>query len=469
MAILALITHFSFLGYPREIVFDEYYFIRFANNYFTHEYYIDIHPPLGKLLIAGWAKLASVDLSLMAEIINEKSASNIFFALRFLPALFGFVLIFLFSYLAYLISHSKNAAIIAGFLMLFDNAFLVQSSFAHLDIFLVFFAALTLCLFFLQQKQISYDYKWFAYSLLTGISFGLAVSIKWSGFAIFFIITAILMLKIFDKKINNWLLFNNYKKNKIKNSAENNHNDIKTRLLEFLISAFIIFCSGIAIYSLSFLTHFNLLYKIDNSYAHTVMSKKFQEELKYGKENIENPLGFKQKFAELNKIMLYNLNISTQDPNRSYWHEWPINKKPILYWSQYNNIQNSKAAIYFLGNPAVWIFSTLAILMILLKIIIKKEKLKPAIQIIILSYFIAFLPFAFITQRSTFLYHYLIPEIFSMIALSMCLEYILKIKKKFFILIFIAIFLNFIMLLPFSYGWAMPLEIYNIVRNLISF
>lgn len=471
IAIIALITRFSFLGYPHEIVFDESYFIKFANSYFTHEYYIDIHPPLGKLLIAGWAKLAGIDLSLALESISEKSTSNIFFSLRFLPALFGSVLIYIFSYLVYLISHSKKIAIIAGFLMLFDNAFLVQSKFMHLDIFLIFFVTLTLCLFLLQQKQISYSYKWFIYLLLTGISFGLATSIKWSGFTVYFIIITILILKIFNKKINDWLLFNNYAKTQIKSYTENRKDPTKIKIVEFLISIFIIFCAGITIYSLSFLIHFNLLYKIDNNYAHTIMSNEFQEELKYGKENIKNPLTFKQKFTELNKTMFYNLNFPTKDPNRSYWYEWPINKKPILYWSQNEDIQNNKGTIYFLGNFAIWIFSTLAILIVLLKIIIKKNrtKIEPALQIIVLSYFITFLPFVFITQRSTFLYHYLIPEIFAMIALSICLKYILNIKKSAFIVIFIIIFLNFLIFAPLSYGWPMPFKINCIEMNLINF
>ena len=34
-----------------QVVFDEYHFGKFVNGYITGEYFFDIHPPLGKLLL----------------------------------------------------------------------------------------------------------------------------------------------------------------------------------------------------------------------------------------------------------------------------------------------------------------------------------------------------------------------------------------------------------------------------------
>ena len=48
----AFLTRFWRLWAPNQVVFDELHFGSFASRYFTGEYFFDIHPPLGKMLIA---------------------------------------------------------------------------------------------------------------------------------------------------------------------------------------------------------------------------------------------------------------------------------------------------------------------------------------------------------------------------------------------------------------------------------
>ena len=50
---LSLYLHFLHLSYPDKVVFDEQWYSSSAASYFTHKYYFDANPPLGKLLIAG--------------------------------------------------------------------------------------------------------------------------------------------------------------------------------------------------------------------------------------------------------------------------------------------------------------------------------------------------------------------------------------------------------------------------------
>ena len=56
LTIAALATRMWALFSPASVVFDEVYFKAFAGNYLTGAYFFDIHPPVGKLLLAGWHK-----------------------------------------------------------------------------------------------------------------------------------------------------------------------------------------------------------------------------------------------------------------------------------------------------------------------------------------------------------------------------------------------------------------------------
>ena len=111
LIILSFSLHFAFLSYPAQVVFDETHFGKFVAAYFTGQYYFDIHPPLGKLLIAGFAKLNGLNpASFGFEHIGQAGAEKMFFILRFLPALFGSLFPLALAWLAWLLTRSKRAA-----------------------------------------------------------------------------------------------------------------------------------------------------------------------------------------------------------------------------------------------------------------------------------------------------------------------------------------------------------------------
>src|SRR3989339_1722896 len=86
----SLILHFWNLNQPHEIVFDELYFGSFVNNYFTNTQYFDIHPPLGKLLIAGTVRLTGfTGTDFDFKSIGEDYQDVPIYWFRFLPALVG--------------------------------------------------------------------------------------------------------------------------------------------------------------------------------------------------------------------------------------------------------------------------------------------------------------------------------------------------------------------------------------------
>ena len=91
---LGLVTRFVMLNYPRQVVFDEYHFGKFVSGYVTGQYFFDIHPPLGKLLIAAAAWCSGYDGRQPFAKIGEDILPEVdLFWLRAVPATFGSALV----------------------------------------------------------------------------------------------------------------------------------------------------------------------------------------------------------------------------------------------------------------------------------------------------------------------------------------------------------------------------------------
>lgn len=458
LAILAITIHMAFLSYPSQTIFDEVYFGRYASLYFSHQYYFDIHPPLGKLIIAGWSKLMGYNPVFDFDKIGEKANPQLFFTLRFLPAFFGALFVLLFSYFSYLVSRSKKVALIAGFLILFDNAFLVQSRIIAIDIFLLFFEILSLCFFFLYQRQKSFSRKWLIFLSLTAISFGLAISIKWTGLATFGIMAGILLVKPLSQKLNKYL-----------NPSSKNH-DVKKLFKEAIAGITVLLSLGFLIYLIPFKIHFNLLTKSGTGDA--FMSVAFQEELKYGSQNTPRPLNFWQKFTELNaKMYSASAGLAATHPFSSKWYNWPLDNKPIYYWYQgkTGEIPGKVAKIYFLGNPIIWWLVLGSVFITIAKLLFKKERndVKPIFYILLFAYLANLLPFIPI-KRVSFLYHYMPSVMFGILLLSFYLVEIWRGKKEIFIALFMLIAAVFIIILPLSYGWPMSPELDKLEMEIVN-
>src|SRR5215472_7541553 len=90
---LSLELHLRWLGQPSEVVFDEVHFGKFITGYGTGEYFFDVHPPLGKLMIAGIAGLAGVSPSHAFYRGGAPYLNNSYLWLRLWPGLFGSLLV----------------------------------------------------------------------------------------------------------------------------------------------------------------------------------------------------------------------------------------------------------------------------------------------------------------------------------------------------------------------------------------
>lgn len=457
LAALAIISRFLFLWHPSEVVFDEVHFGKFVSYYFSGEYYFDIHPPLGKLLIAGFAKMWGFDGGFNFAAIGENYGAKNLFILRFLPALFGTLFILTVYKFTLSLSGSQKAALIAGFLVLLDNAFLVESKFILVDSMLFFFGTLALWLFVLSQRKKEFGQSWMALFVLSGAAAGAALSIKWTGLAPAALILSLLFLEIFRKK-------KFFSPAKIPQNVFGRFNQFGLKAVIFMSTAGLIYAAG-------FYLHFLILNKSGPGDA--FMTPAFQKTLQgseYQKDNLPIP-GFWQKFAELNKTMYTaNAGLSATHPFSSHWYEWPLGRRPIYYWNSHKNSSTDDAAdIWLSGNPFSWWLAGLAVGLTALAFIFKsvRRKFDETTFFLLFAYFANLLPFIFVS-RVAFLYHYLPALTFAFIILAIKIDGILKQRRSRAVFLgFAALF--FLILAPISYGIFLPVPFLDLSRVIVQF
>ena len=153
---LALLTRFAMLNYPRQVVFDEYHFGKFVDGYLRGEYFFDIHPPLGKLLLTASARLGGYNGTQTWDRIGADIDPEVnLFALRSLPALLGAMLVPLMYATARAIGLSQPGSLLPAIAVLFDLFYLVESRYVLTDATLLLGLLLQVYGSFASDAQIS--------------------------------------------------------------------------------------------------------------------------------------------------------------------------------------------------------------------------------------------------------------------------------------------------------------------------
>lgn len=219
---LAFVLRFVNLGYPKNLVFDETYYAKDGWTLWKYGFekqwpdkindkvvagqtdiYLNqpefvVHPPLGKWLIG----------------LGEQWFGMNSFGWRFLPLIFGTLLVLITIRMARRLSRSTLVGAIAGLLLTFDGLAFVMSRIALLDIFQAFFlvAAVTAVIadrdYYrgwladqLEARGIP-DFGgrfgpvlwWRPWRLVAGVLFGLAMGCKWNSI---FVLASIGVLGVF--------------------------------------------------------------------------------------------------------------------------------------------------------------------------------------------------------------------------------------------------------------------------------
>ncbi|KAJ5686218.1 hypothetical protein N7536_008837 [Penicillium majusculum] len=181
---LALFTRLYQIGRSDIVTWDEAHFGKFGSHYLKREFYFDVHPPLGKMLVGLSGYLAGYNGSFEFK-SGEKYPEDVNYTfMRAFNAAFGIVCIPLAYYTARELNFRRATVWLISLMVLCENSYATISRFILLDSMLLCFTfTTTMCWArFHRLQRDSFSLEWYAWLCLTGLSIGCVCSVKWVGF-----------------------------------------------------------------------------------------------------------------------------------------------------------------------------------------------------------------------------------------------------------------------------------------------
>lgn len=344
--------------YTNGMYFDEIFHSRTAKEYIDGESaYEWTHPPLGKILISEGIRLFGMNP----------------FGWRFMSALFGVLTVAAMYLFAKLVTKNTLISASAGLLLTFDFMHQVQSRIGTVDVFLVFFVLLMYMFLYIALSREKVGYLSLLFS---GISFGLAFSVKWS--AIYAAIGAGIFLAM-----------------RILKKGE----QMRERIKLFGFCALVFVLIPICIYVLSYIPFVS-------SDGKTGFAAILENQMNILSHHGESAVGMVHEYS-------------------SKWYTWAFNIKPVFYCSAWTDAQ-TVGAISTFGNPIVWWLGIVAVLSNAVLAIAKKDK---KAVFLLAGYFSLMLPWMLIA-RPAFIYHYYPCTVFMILLTANMFLHITERSKK---------------------------------------
>lgn len=183
---IAVVLRFWSISEPREVVFDEVHFGKFASYYLERTYFFDVHPPLAKMMIAAVGWLVGYNGKFKFDEIGYSYDSNPapFVAYRSLSAVLGSMTIPIIFNTMKELNFKALTCFVAAFLVAVDNAHVIDSRLILLDAMLIFSIALSIyCYvrFYKAQLKGAFSSQWYFWLYATGVSLSLVMSTKYVG------------------------------------------------------------------------------------------------------------------------------------------------------------------------------------------------------------------------------------------------------------------------------------------------
>lgn len=247
------------------VVWDEAHFGKFGSYYLRHEFYHDVHPPLGKMLIGLSGYLAGYNGSWDFP-SGEKYPDYLDYTkMRVFQAIFSSLCVPLAYYTAKEIGFSIASVWLFTLMVTLELSYVTLGKFILLDSMLLFFTVATVFCFVRfhtfnsdPAHSNTFTRKWWKWLLLTGFSIGCTCSVKMVGLFVTTLVGIYTVVDLWNKLGDKKILWAQYSYHWL------------SRIVGLILIPLIIFL-------LSFKMHFDLLYKSGTGDAN--MSSLFQANL----------------------------------------------------------------------------------------------------------------------------------------------------------------------------------------------
>ncbi|KAI8092816.1 Dolichyl-phosphate-mannose-protein mannosyltransferase-domain-containing protein [Halteromyces radiatus] len=270
LTILSFWTRFRLISLSQIVVWDEAHFGKFGSHYIKHDFYFDVHPPLGKILVGLSGVLAGYNGSFGFDSGSTYPDGMHYGVMRVFNAMWGALLVPLAYLTARQLNFSIKASVLTATMVLLDTALLCISRFILLDSMLLFFTCTTLYSLskFHNYRHESFSEEWYMWLFMTGLSLGCVLSVKWVG------LFAVALVGIYTVE-DLWDKLGDLQMPKV------------TYAKHWLARILCLIILPLTVYLFSFALHFALLYKSGDGDAQ--MSSLFQANLE-GSSLGQNPL-----------------------------------------------------------------------------------------------------------------------------------------------------------------------------------
>ncbi len=418
LGILCLAIGLRFWGLNRfnALVFDEIYYAKYGQNYLNHVPFFDAHPPLGKYLIAFGMWLSHFLPFSTTTTSSLEGSTYAPWSFRWFDAFTGSLIPPIVAGIAYSLSGRWSYALWAGLFTALDGLLLVESRYALINIYMVFWGLLGQLLVLSGIRQASVRMRWSVLAL-AGICFGASISVKWNGLA--FIVGVVLFWALVQ--VLRWLSDVGRSPDQ---SSPQPKTDVATTVfqatsrLHVLTLMVVLGVIPLLVYTLIWIPHLEIN-QITLSWVH------------------EQMFGYHTRMKDGTDV----------HPYCSRWFTWPLMLRPMSYFYQTTRtitdplpplnppIPNGEGAVIYdvhaMGNPFLWWYSAIALITLTLqwmesisrgrKVLTSAIRKNPTAYLpslfVLTNYAASFLPWIAVT-RCTFIYLYMGASVYGFMAIA---------------------------------------------------
>lgn len=441
---LSFITFVHGFSNPPALFWDENYHIASAQKYLNGVFFMEPHPPLGKMLIAAGEALLdrnpADDQFIGTDYATNPPKGFDFTGYRLFPVLLAWLTAPILYAIFFLLTRNAVWSMLLSLLYPLDNALLVHSRSAMLDSAMLFFSALTILAYLILLRE-RRETPFTRASMLFGAAFACGVTTK--AFTLLFILLVPVLW---------WTMRGNMR-----------------RLSRFTVVAAVAFFT---VFSGVWYAHFAIGQRIvpslpDGGYYQSSDRAKAIIDAGQTGNILAFPILLRDAFAFVSHYQagVPSLDLSKEDENGSAWFMWPIGARTINYrWETPDGY--SYRYLYLVANPVVWAISFLAVLVG--AVLFAAPYLVPGAQKsplhlelgTFLGLYAAFLAAVSRIDRVMYLYHYFLPLFFSFILVGIVFMSLRQIDRFHLkddqrtvglLAMAVAIFLGFQAYRPFTY------------------